>query len=105
MHLLWPDSSTTHQANVQSQRFKIIHPFHPLYEMEFDLVDYIHDWREHRLYFYDRQQKLISIPTSWTNYLPEDPFVKVSAKRSFFRFDDLVQLVEKINILKERKNV
>lgn len=75
-----------------------------MFGKEFDLVDYVHDWREHRAYFYDCQQNLISIPTSWTNLLPMDPFVAASAGRSYFRTDELLQLVKEIKSLEDRKN-
>jgi hypothetical protein len=34
-----------------------------------------------------------SIPTSYTDVATVDPFVEMAAGRSYFRFDDLVQLV------------
>ena len=67
------------------------------------MVDYVHDWREHRVYFYDYQQKLSSVPTSWTNFLPEDAFVAASLGRSYFRTADLLQLVHEIKSIKARK--
>jgi hypothetical protein len=73
--------------------------------MEFDLFDYVHDWREHRLYFYDDNQKLHSIPTSWTDFLPKDSFAEISAGRSFLRFDDLLVLVDKVKTFKKQKGI
>jgi hypothetical protein len=87
------ESSTTHQADDRLRRFRITHPFHPLYDKEFDVIDYVHDWREHRVYFYGCKEKLTSIPTSWTNFLPEDPFITASSGRSYFRVAELLQLV------------
>ena len=75
-----------------------------MFGKEFDLVDYVHDWREHRAYFYDCQQNLISVPTSWTNLLPAEPFIAASAGRSYFRTDELLQLVKEIKKLADRKN-
>ena len=42
--------------------------------------------------FYDKNDKLTSIPAQWTNVPPEDLFVKVSAGRSLFRAEDLLSL-------------
>ena len=75
-----------------------------MFGKEFDLVDYVHDWREHRAYFYDCHQNLISVPTSWTNLLPMDPFIAASADRSYFRTDELLQLVQVFKLLEDRKN-
>jgi hypothetical protein len=74
-----------------------------MFGKEFDLVDYVHDWREHRVYFYDCQQNLTSVPTSWTNLLPIDQFVAASAGRSYFRTDELLQLAKEIKSLEDRK--
>ena len=102
---LLPESSTTYQEDDQLRRFRIIHPYHPLYQQEFDLVDYVHDWREHRVYFYDQDDNLKSIPTAWTNVLPLDPFVLTSSGRSYFRTNELLELAFLIQAIKMRENV
>jgi hypothetical protein len=45
-----------------------------------------------RVYFYDEQNRLCSIPAAWTSVGTVDPFVHVSAGRSPFRFADLLEL-------------
>jgi hypothetical protein len=40
-----------------------------------------------------------SLPTAWTSLAGVDPFVRVSAGRSFFRTEDLVALVSLIRRL------
>ena len=35
-----------------------------------------------------------SIPACWTTVVAPDPFVAVAGGRSFFRYEDLLQLVE-----------
>ena len=45
-----------------------------------------------RVYFYDDQNRLCSMPASWTSVGVIDPFVQVSAGRSPFRFADLLEL-------------
>ena len=39
---------------------------------------------------------MISVPANWTDIVPEDPVVKLSAGRSHYRVEDLVELVELI---------
>ena len=75
-----------------------------MFGKEFDLVDYVHDWREHRAYFYDCKQNLTTVPTAWTNLLPEDPFIAASKGRSYFRTTELLQLVELAKAIEEKKN-
>ncbi|RLB80921.1 MAG: hypothetical protein DRH17_10670 [Deltaproteobacteria bacterium] len=78
----------------------ITHPFHPLYNQQFDLVTYRHNWGENRVYFHDHEGHLASVPASWTSIIPEDPFVKIAAGRSFFHIDDLIDLCNLIEDIK-----
>jgi len=48
------------------------------------------------LFFHDNHGQLSLIPLAWTSLAPEDPFVIVSAKRSWFRVVDLLELVRLI---------
>lgn len=70
------------------------HPFHPLFGREFDLLTYRHNWGEDRVIFHDESGELTSMPAAWTNAVADDPFVVVSAGRSYFRVTDLCALVE-----------
>jgi len=75
------------------QFFRVTHPFHPLYGREFRLVDRRNTWGEDRVYFHDQAGVLRRLPTAWTNAAAPNPFDAVSAGRSAFRVDDLLQLV------------
>jgi hypothetical protein len=44
------------------------------------------------VYFYDDYNRLRSMPASWTSVGSIDPFVQVSAGRSPFRVEDLLEL-------------
>lgn len=98
----WQRYSNTPDVDCKDTKFIITHPFHPLHNQEFDLVTYRHNWGEDRVYFHDRKKRLTSVPASCTSVIPEDPFVKIAAGRSFFRADDLIRLCNLIqNIKKE----
>jgi hypothetical protein len=58
------------------------------------------NWGEDRVWFYDREHRLASIPTSWTDIAAPDPFVVVADGRSLFRVTDLLELVQRIRSLK-----
>ena len=60
------------------------------------MVVYRHNWGEDRVYFHDRQGTLCSLPASWTNAIPPDPFVAIAAGRCHFRYEDLLRLAEMI---------
>ena len=81
-------------GNDPHKRFRIIHPFHPLANREFELIIYRHNWGEDRVYFHNLDGKLTAIPASWTDLIAEDPFVGIAAGRSLFRLDDLLKLSE-----------
>ena len=44
--------------------------------------------------YYDQQARLRSMPASWTDVVVPDTFAEVAAGRSWFRTDDLAELVE-----------
>jgi hypothetical protein len=64
-------------------------------------VTYRHNWGEHRVYFHDPQGRLISLPAAWTDVLPPDPFVVLSAGRSAFRVTDLLELAQLLRHLEQ----
>jgi hypothetical protein len=71
----------------------VTHPFHPLAGREFTVVTYRKNWGEDRVYFYDDQNMLTSIPTGWTSlFAAEDPLTSLSNLKSFFRVPDLLEL-------------
>jgi hypothetical protein len=70
----------------------VTHPFHPLFGREFELLEYRKNWGEDRVYFHDEGGQVQSILASCTDAGGADPFVEISAGRSLFRYEDLVQL-------------
>ena len=78
----------------------MIHPYHPLFQQEFELVTCRQNWGEDRVWFHDRNGLLRSIPTNWTDAGGIDPFVVVAAGRSLFRITDLLELALRIQALR-----
>jgi hypothetical protein len=56
------------------------------------LVTIRHNWSEDMLYYHDPKGTLVSVPVRWTNRVAADPVVTVSAGRSPFRLEDLLEL-------------
>ena len=54
------------------------------------------NWGEDRVWFYDNDASLRSVPTSWTDAAPMNVFVVVAAGRSLFRVADLLELTQRI---------
>ena len=86
--------STTPHDNGAKKHFRVTHPFHPLFGKEFELVEYRNNWGEDRMYFFNTKGEVQSIPAGCTNAAGIDPFVEISAGRSFFRTKDLMELAE-----------
>ena len=88
---------------MNNSTFRIIHPFHPLKNIEFE-VDTIRTLPgERRVFFFNQKGRKSSIPLDWTDIEPQDPFVVVSAGRAFFRVEDLVELARLVGEIKSRK--
>jgi len=78
---------------------RVTHRFHPLFGRSFDFVKRCKTWRADRVFFFDDAGDLASLPAEWTDVVPADPFVVVSAGRSPFRMADLLVLAELVGIL------
>ena len=72
---------------------RVVHPFHPRCGEVVEIVAVRQNWGEDRLYYYDAEGRLASIPAGWTDVSAADPFVVFSAGRSAFRLADLLELV------------
>ena len=92
------EHSNAPHSNVESQRFRVTHAYHPLYQQEFELVSYRQNWGEDRVWFQDKKDgHLHSLPMSWTDIGAVDPFVAIAAGRSQFRVADLIELAKQID--------
>ena len=68
------------------------HVFHPLAGRVFVMAMRKRTWGEDRVFVYDEDGQLFSLPAGWTDADPPDPYVAVSAGRSPFRMADLLEL-------------
>jgi hypothetical protein len=81
--------------------FRIIHPFHPDHGQQCPIVTIRHNWGEEILYYRNQDGKLVPIPARWTDRVAPDPVVTVSAGRSPFRMEDLLELTRLLAALEE----
>ena len=71
---------------------------------EYELVGFAHTWGEHRVFFRkSADQRVHSLPASWTDVEEPDPFVVVAAGRSLFRTEDLLALADLLDGLQPAK--
>jgi hypothetical protein len=86
------------------KRFKVIHPFHPQYGVEFDLVNYRNSWNNKYVDYEDKSGNVCSIPLQWTDASGIDPFIKISKGRSAFHIKDLLRLCGLVDDLLKKKD-
>ena len=84
-----------------ASRFRITHPFHPLRGAEYELVTRKLTWGEDRVFYYDANGRLKSLLTNVTDVVSKDAFDCVSAGRSAFRVEDLLELRRLFDRLKQ----
>jgi hypothetical protein len=74
-----------------------------LYGRQFELLTRRQTWGENRVYFYDENERLCTLPAAWTDAVPLDPFVAVAEGRALFRPEDLLRLCDLIAGLKQTR--
>jgi hypothetical protein len=78
---------------------RVTHRFHPLFGGEFEFVKRRRNWAADRVYVFDGDGELLSLPVEWTDLAADDPFVVVASGRSPFRTQDLLELAELVGVL------
>jgi hypothetical protein len=81
--------------------FTVTHPFHPLYNQQFEILNYRHNWGEYRVTFYQTSEHVRTLPAAWTSIVPPDPSVVLAAGRAAFRVADLLPLVHLIQRIEQ----
>jgi hypothetical protein len=95
--------STASQQNFNNKTFRIIHPFHPYRNIEFEIESVRRLPGECRVFFLNTKGRKSSVPLDWTDIGPKDLFVVVSAGRALFRVEDLLGLARLIEEIKSVK--
>ena len=79
--------------------FTVTHPFHPLYQRQFELLSYRTSWGGREFIdFRHENGESGAIPLAWTDADRPDPFLTVAQGRAVFRVVELLQLVELIDL-------
>ena len=75
--------------------FRITHPFHPFSGQSFEAKGYVRSLHGQRVYFEDPRGRFVFVPETFTDLVPllSEPFVALAAGRSYFRVQDLLDLV------------
>ena len=94
-----PTTSTAPGSSDGDGVFRIVHAFHPACGKQFAIVTIRQNWGEELLYYRDEEGRLIAVPACWTDRVEPDPVVAISAGRSPFRLQDLLELVRLVAVI------
>ena len=95
-------SSNTPNVARETQRFRITHPFHPLFGREYELLYVRQDWGYDRVAYLTESGAEATIPVSFTDLKAPDPFVAIAAGRSRLRVEELIELAKLIESTKSK---
>jgi Family of unknown function (DUF5372) len=96
----WLQPSNAPHCSGEKRTFRVTHPYHPLFGQQFELIASRRNWGEDRVWFRDRESRVHTLPTSWTDVGEVERFVAVAAGRSLFSVAELIELARQIEGLK-----
>jgi hypothetical protein len=95
--------STASQQHPGNRTFRIIHPFHPFQNKEYEIDSIRTIPNERRVFFFNEEGCITSVPLDWTDIEPLDPWVVLSAGRALFRVRELLELAGLAGELKRNR--
>ena len=84
---------------------KITHPFHPDYGSQFYVTSIQNCWGERRVAYFDKKGSIRSIPITWTEKKPFDPFLEVSSGHSILHQRDIKGLLNLVRLIREQNRL
>jgi hypothetical protein len=95
----WKPQANAPKGDDAGPRFRVTHPFHPLFGQLLELTAQAREWGEDRVYYRDSTGRTRFLPARWTSMAAAEPFVLISAGRAYFRVEDLVRLHNRLKEL------
>ena len=83
-----------------SDRVRITHPFHPLFDHVFVRVTERSSRHGERVWVEHADGSVGTFPRAWTDLAEPDPFAMLSAGKAHFRPEDLAELAEMVASLR-----
>lgn len=70
------------------------------------MVGYGHSWGDNRVFYREPESEAVrSLPASWTDAEPPDPFIALGRGRSYFKVEDLLILAGLLDRLQAREDL
>ena len=96
----WKPRANAPEAGDAAPRFRVTHPFHPLFGQSLELAAQAREWGEERVYYRDPTGRMRFLPARWTSVAVPDPFVLIAGDRAHFRLEDLIRLHDRVKELR-----
>src|SRR6266702_3161789 len=101
----YPRSSATQQTAPQNDcpigRFRVIHPFHPLYQQQLEEVGRTRRWGDERVWFRTASGDLRTIPIRFTSMAAPDAYLQWGGGKSWHRVAELIELRRLLDRLRD----
>jgi len=88
----WSTQQTAPPDDRLSGRFRVVHPFHPLYQQQLEEVGRTSRWGDQRVWFRTASGDLRTIPLRFTSQAAPDPYLEWGGGRSYHRVAELLEL-------------
>jgi len=98
---LWKTQQTAPENNCPNGKFRVIHPFHPLYQQQLDEEGRTRRWGDERVWFRTAGGNLRTIPLRFTSLAAPDPYRQWGGGKSWHRVAELVELRRLIDRLRD----
>ena len=95
----WRPHSNAPERGDAAPRFRVTHPFHPLFGQLLEVAAQGREWGEERVYYRDPTGRMRFLPARWTSMAAPDPFVLIAEDRAYFRLVDLIRLKDRLQEL------
>src|ERR1035438_8791027 len=88
----WSTQQTAPPDDRLGRKFRVVHPFHPLYQQQLEEVGRTGRWGDQRVWFRTASGAVRTIPLRFTSLAAPDPYLAWGGGTSYHRVAELLEL-------------